>query len=52
MTNRYPRPRRPYNRQDWNQGGRRIDYSENYNPSKGAYFKGVYDEEGNYADPD
>ena len=33
-------------------GTPRIDYSENYNPSKGTYFKGVYDEDGNYADLD
>jgi len=52
MTNRYPRPRRPYDRKDWNQDAPRIDYSENYNPSKGTYFKGVYDADGNYADLD
>ena len=30
----------------------RVDYARNYNSSKGRYFRGVYDKDGNYADID
>ena len=30
----------------------RVDYSRNYNPSKGRRFRGAYDKDGNYADID
>lgn len=30
----------------------RIEYSKNFNPSKGTRFKGVWDADGNYADLD
>ena len=33
-------------------GGRRIEYSPRYNPSKRGRFRGVWDAEGNYADLD
>ena len=29
-----------------------VDYSRNYNPSRGTRFKGVWDSHGNYADLD
>jgi hypothetical protein len=30
----------------------RVDYARNYNRSKGRYFRGAYDKDGNYADID
>ena len=30
----------------------RVDYARNYNSSKGRYFRGVYDKDGNYGDID
>ena len=33
-------------------GGRRIEYSPRYNPSKRGHFRGVWDAQGNYADLD
>ena len=33
-------------------GGRRIEYAPRYNPSKRGHFKGVWDDQGNYADLD
>ena len=33
-------------------GGRRIEYSPRYNPSKRRRFRGVWDAHGNYADLD
>jgi len=30
----------------------RVDYARNYNLSKGRYFRGVYDKDGNYGDID
>ena len=47
--------RRNYSRNYDQGGGRgyaRIEYSTNYNPSKGTRFKGVWDADGNYADLD
>ena len=33
-------------------GGRRVEYSPRYNPSKRRHFRGVWDAQGNYADLD
>ena len=33
-------------------GGRRIEHSPRYNPSKRGHFRGVWDTQGNYADLD
>ena len=33
-------------------GGRRVEYAPRYNPSKRGHFKGVWDDQGNYADLD
>lgn len=33
-------------------GGRRIEYAPLYNPSKRGRFRGVWDDQGNYADLD
>lgn len=33
-------------------GGRRVEYSPRYNPSKRRHFTGVWDAQGNYADLD
>ena len=30
----------------------RVDYARNYNSSKGRYFRGAYDKDGNYGDID
>ena len=55
MYDRSSNYRRNYSRnydQASDRGCARIEYSNNFNPSKGTRFKVVWDADGNYADLD